>query len=212
MTSQASFWDNMAVRYSKSPIRDMEAYNASLDRTRSYLKPTDTALELGCGTGGTARILAPHLAHITATDISSEMIRIARERAAEEGTQNAKFEVADLETSLPKGGPYDVVMAHNLIHLLPDPTAAMQEVANLVKPGGLFISKTPCLAKAELGWKWRLMVMAIPLMQLLGKAPHVTSFSITELEQMILDAGFTIVETGSYPVTPPGRYIVARRD
>ncbi len=201
----------MADRYSKSPISDMEAYNASLDRTRSYLKPTDVALELGCGTGGTARILAPHVAHITATDISSEMIRIARERATAEGTENAEFEVADLEANLPNGGPYDVVMAHNLIHLLPDPSAAMHQVTDLVKPGGLFITKTPCLAKAELGWKWRLMLMALPVMQILGKAPQVTFFSARDLDQMISDAGFTIIETGSYPVTPPGRYIVARR-
>ena len=211
MISQAKFWDKVAEKYAKTPIRDMDAYNASLDRTRSYLKPTDNALELGCGTGGTARILAPHVAHITATDISPEMIRIARTRATEEGTQNAEFEVADLENNLPKGGAYDVVMAHNLIHLVPDPADAMHRIADLVKPGGLFISKTPCLGRATLGLKWRLMLMAVPIMQLLGKAPQFTSFTTQQLEQLITGAGFTIIETGSYPITPPGRYIVARR-
>jgi hypothetical protein len=81
----------------------------------------------------------------------------------------------------------------------------------VLKPGGLFISKTPCLREPGMGWGLRLMLWAIPLMQMLGKAPKITYFSIAELEEMITQAGFSIIETGCYPASPPNRYIVARR-
>lgn len=211
MQTAITFWDNLAERYAKNPIRDMDAYTYTLERTRSYLSPDDQVLELGCGTGGTARLLAPDLGHITGTDISPAMIAIARRRAVEDGTENASFTTADLGSNLPDGGPYDVVLAHNLLHLVPDTETAIARIGGLVKPGGLFISKTPCLGQPGIGLKMRLMLMAIPVMQFLGKAPYVNSFSITALERMITRAGFSIIETGNYPANPPNRYIVARR-
>jgi ubiquinone/menaquinone biosynthesis C-methylase UbiE len=49
----------------------------------------------GCGTGTTALKLAPSLGRIMATDISGEMIAIAREKARAEGCGNATFELRD---------------------------------------------------------------------------------------------------------------------
>ena len=212
MQTAITFWDKIADRYSRQPIRDMDAYTYTLDRTRSYLSREDRALELGCGTGGTARLLAPSLSHITATDISPKMIQIAQQRAKEDGITNASFATADLQNNLPAGGPYDIVLAHNLFHLIPDTEQAIAHVSDLVQPGGLFISKTPCLAQPGLGWKIKLMLAAIPVLQAFGKAPVVRSFTISELENMITKAGFSIVETGNFPASPPNRYIVARKD
>ncbi|MCG8445153.1 MAG: class I SAM-dependent methyltransferase [Hyphomicrobiales bacterium] len=56
------------------PVRDVEAYEYTLERTRSYLAKTGRVLELGCGTGSTALLLAG----ITGNDISPNMIGIAR--------------------------------------------------------------------------------------------------------------------------------------
>ncbi len=212
MVDAKAFWDKAAKRYAQSPIRDMDGYNYTLDRTRSYLTPTDQALELGCGTGGTARLLAAHLGHITGTDISPEMIRIAKARAAEDGIENAEFTTADLEANLPQGGPYDVVMAHNLLHLLPQTKQAIERITPMVKSGGLFISKTPCLAQRDIGWKIRLMLRFIPLLQWAGKAPYVNLLTHAQLEEMITNADFSIIETSSYPKEALGRYIVARRN
>ena len=211
MQTAATFWDNAAEKYAKSAIRDPDAYHLTLNRTRAHLKPTDHALELGAGTGGTARLLAPDLAHITATDIAPAMIEIAKQRAADEGTKNASFITADLEGNLPDGGPYDVALAFNLLHLLPDLDSALAHVHDLVKPDGLFISKTICLAQPGLGLKFRLMLMAIPVMQWIGKAPYVRKLTIPQLERTIEAAGFDIIETANYPANPPSRFIVARR-
>src|SRR5690606_18918249 len=47
------------------------------------LKPTDRVLELGCGVGRIGREIAPHVAHWEGTDISANMIEVARERLHE---------------------------------------------------------------------------------------------------------------------------------
>lgn len=210
MQVDASFWDKIAPKYSRDPIRDMEAYEYTLGRTRSYLTQADDVLELGCGTGSTALELAPFVKHITASDFSEGMLSIGRQKARSQNVSNiefAKIDVAD-QTS---GQIYDAILGHNLFHLVRNIDAAFAGIHKRLKPGGIFISKTPCLAEPGLGFKFGIMKLAIPLMQMVGKAPFVKMLSIRELETAITDAGFDIIETGDFPATPPARYIVARR-
>lgn len=211
MQDAATFWDKAARKYAKSPIADMDAYTYTLGRTRSYLKPSDTVLELGCGTGSTALLLAENVAHITASDLSANMIKVGTEKAAAQGISNVSFVQSDVTGAALGDTSYDVVMAFNLIHLLEDPKAAVRRVHGLLKPGGLFISKTVCTPGATLPLKFRLILLVLPLMQMLGKAPYVNFMHIEELEALITAEGFEIMEAGNYPAAPPSRYIVARK-
>ena len=209
MQQAATFWDGIAEKYAKSPIRDVEAYEYTLGRTRSYLSSTDRALEVGCGTGSTALLLAGDVAHITASDISEKMIAIARQKADADGVSNASFVASDLFGPALDDGPYDAVLAFNLIHLIEDTPAVMKRMNALVKPGGLFISKTVCTPGKGTPWKFRLLKLIVPVMQWIGKAPFVRFMSIPELERHIEEAGFDILEFGDHP--PPSRYVVARK-
>ena len=47
MQDATLFWDRIAPKYAKSPVRDQQAYEATLARTRSYLGAEDKVLELG---------------------------------------------------------------------------------------------------------------------------------------------------------------------
>lgn len=208
MTTNAKFWDGIAVKYAAQPISDVQAYEQTMERVESYLRPTAKVLELGCGTGGTALRLAPHVAHMTATDYSAGMIAQANAR---DGAQAVTFLQADPFSPELKQGGYDVVMGFNLFHLMQHPDAAMARIYELLAPGGLFISKTPCLGERSLGLKFGLLKRMIPLMQMVGKAPFVRFLSIGELEGQIGQAGFRIVETGNYPVRPPSHFVVAER-
>ena len=51
MTQAPAFWDRIAERYAAQPVRNPQAYEHTLERVRAYLKPSDRALELGCGCG-----------------------------------------------------------------------------------------------------------------------------------------------------------------
>ena len=80
--THAAYWDKAAQKYAAKKIANPAAYAATLAATRSFLKPGDTVLEMGCGTGGTAITLSERVAHVTGTDISREMIRIAQGKLA----------------------------------------------------------------------------------------------------------------------------------
>ncbi|MEW2912846.1 methyltransferase domain-containing protein [Leisingera sp. JC11] len=210
MTADARFWNKIAPKYAKSKIRDEDAYRYTLERTRSYLKADDNVLELGCGTGSTAIELAPGVARITATDLSEAMLEVGRERAWNAGTANIEFHCCSAGQA--PEGPFDAVLAHNLLHLLPDLEQVLDGVSARLRPGGLFISKTPCLGEKRGSWKYWLFTVAIPLMRLAGKAPSFVDFmDIRKLEAAVQAAGFEIIETGNYPADTPGRYLVARR-
>ena len=210
LSKETRFWDRTAPRYAKSPVRDQAAYEHTLDRVAHYLSPEHQVLELGCGTGTTAVHLAPKAAHITATDLSSAMIEIGKSRAKDAGVQNISFEACAPATA-PKG-PFDVVMGFNLLHLIPDIDAALSEIAERVPTGELFISKTPCLAQGG-GVGIKLMLaLALPVMQLFGRAPAVVhQLNVAELETAVEAAGFEIIETGNFPARPTSRFLVARR-
>ena len=209
MQATMKFWDGIAEKYAKSPIKDIQSYEYSLGRTRSYLSPTDTVLELGCGTGSTALQLAGNAASITASDISGAMLAIGKRNAALQGIQNVTFVQADTD-HLPDG-PYDVVMAFNLLHLVEDLDGALASIHERVRSGGLFISKSFCKPVKAPRLKYWGMRLILPLMQMVGKAPFVGFRSIAELECAITVSGFEIVETGNYPANPPNRYVVARK-
>lgn len=210
MRTDAAFWTKIAPKYARDPIKDMESYEYTLGRTRSYLKPTDTVLELGCGTGSTALLLAPSVAHITASDYAEGMLDVGREKARKEGIDNITFANVDVSTPM-ADQTYDAVLAFNLFHLVRDMDAGFADVHKRLKPGGLFITKTPCLAQGGLGWKFGLLKLMIPLMQLVGKAPFVAMLTIEQLEAAMTGAGFEIIESGNFPASPPARYLVARR-
>jgi hypothetical protein len=62
-----------------------------------------------------------------------------------------------------------------------------------LKPGGLFISKTPCLKEMN-----PLVRVAVPALQLFAKAPFVAFFSADQLERDMMAAGFEIIERGRH--------------
>jgi ubiquinone/menaquinone biosynthesis C-methylase UbiE len=93
-------------------------------------------LDLGCGTGRLTRAMAQHVEHVTAVDVSPEMLRVAREHCAALG--NIAFVEADL-LNLPAAlGPFDCVICVNVLHHFPaaDAVEAMKAV---LAPGGVLI-------------------------------------------------------------------------
>lgn len=208
MYQNAAFWDRIADKYARTPIRDQESYAYTLGRTRHYLRPDDKVLELGCGTGSTALDLAPLVADIVATDISEAMLGKARNKAADQGIDTVNFVQADAKHA--PNGPFDVVMAFNLLHLVEDLESTLEAIADRTRPGGLFISKTFCMPD-RLNWISLMVKIALPVMQMLGKAPYLNRFPAAELDAAIIAAGFELIETGQGPTRDPRRYLVARR-
>jgi len=204
MTSQA-FWDRKATKYAKKPIADLTAYEEKLQRIRSVLRPTDRILEIGCGTGGTARKIATGVAHVTATDLSAEMIRIARSRSDEFAAK--KIEILQAEASQEVSGyPFDAICAFSLLHLVDDIPNVLDAVYRQVKPGGHFLSKTVCLKDSS---RW-IQVM-VRILVSLRIAPKVVCISRAELTRHLISAGFEIDQTVYFDKKRMSPFIIARR-
>ena len=206
-TDDRLFWDRVARKYARDPIKDMTGYTRTLESTRQRLRATDTVLELGCGTGTTALSLAPAVARLVGTDVSGEMIAIAREKAGAQGCGNAEFAVAPADRAFRADGAFDAVLAFNVLHLIADRSATLKQTVRALRPGGLFISKTPCLSEMN-----PLLRFAVPVARLVGKAPHVAFFSALALEREIESAGFEIIERARHGSRreDPRIFIVAR--
>jgi ubiquinone/menaquinone biosynthesis C-methylase UbiE len=187
ITADERFWDRMAEKYARDPIKDMAGYERTLTRSIGLLKPSDRVLEFACGTGTTALKLAPHVRHVLATDISSEMIAIAQGKANAQNIKNVSFEKATLDHLAWADEAFEVVVAYNALHMVHDLQASLQRIFEILKPGGLFISKTPCLRNANIMIQW-----FVPLARMIGKAPHVGMFTSTQLRIAMVQTGFEV--------------------
>lgn len=201
----ARFWNRIAKRYAKKPVPDHQIYETKLARTNTFLKPTDRVLEIGCGTGTTAIHHAPGVAHILATDISERMIEIARAKARAAEVDNIDFNVASVDSLSAAPSSFDVILAHSILHLLPRVDRELVRLHQLLKPGGLLISSTPCIRDL-----FPLFRYIGPVGRVLGVLPRVNVFGKAELDQWLTDAGF-VTEEQWQPKPKSGAYIVARK-
>lgn len=210
MTADVAFWTKTAPKYAADPIADPAGYERTLARVAELLKPEHRVLEFGCGTGSTALRLAPLVRAYRATDLAPGMIAIAEGKRAANPCDNLSFAVATAQSlSASEEGAWDIVLGFNWLHLVPDLPAALRAVHRVLKPGGLFVSKTTCLADMN-----PLIGMAIPVMRLFGKAPaSVLRFTAGDLERAIAAAGFAIeaVERHGTKGRDARPFIVARR-
>lgn len=186
---KARFWDRIAVQYAADPIADTAGYERTVRRVQDLLSADRDVLEIGCGTGLTALRLAPFTRRLLATDVSARMIDIARERLAVQPVPQLSLAVADADAPLAGAGEYDAVLAFNLLHLVTDLDRALGWAEQALRPGGLLISKTPCIAEMNP----LIRHLALPVMRVAGKAPPVLSFDAGTLESAIARQGMDIV-------------------
>ena len=191
MTSSSKIWDRFAKGYSKKAISDPAAYTYKLEKTRAYLDSNTKVLEFGCGTGSTALEHAPRVKHILATDFSQKMIDIATEKAKVAGIKNVDFKKTTLFELPDAPGSYDVILGLSILHLMPNYGDAIKRCYDLLKPGGVFVSSSGCLASM-----WYLKPF-LYLGSFLRLIPVIKFFSKAELEQQMESCGFKLVENST---------------
>lgn len=179
------FWNWMAERYAKSPIADEASYQAKLAKTLEYMDQESRVGELGCGTGSTAIYIAPHVREIVASDFAENMIAIARRKAEAAGLTNADFRVGSMEVL---DGEFDAFLCHSILHLVHNPQDIIAEAAAKLKPGGVLISSTACVADMGVGMKILLPFLRWPW---LGLTPYARTRD--EMREMYRKAGLEIV-------------------
>jgi SAM-dependent methyltransferase len=90
------------------------------------------ALDLGCGTGRHAVLLARRFRQVDALDISGPMIELAQ---AQRPLPNISYQQADLHDA-GDAGRYDFVFSSMTLHHVPDLHTALSHIGSLLAPGG----------------------------------------------------------------------------
>ncbi|GAA3597446.1 class I SAM-dependent methyltransferase [Nonomuraea rosea] len=90
------------------------------------------ALDLGCGAGRHAVVLAERFAHVDAVDLSGPMIELARARRARDNISYRRADLLNVEAT----DRYDFVLSVATLHHVPDLRAALRHIKSLIAPGG----------------------------------------------------------------------------
>ncbi len=149
-------------------------------------KPFETLLDAGCGTAPMISLLSEEYpnAHFTGLDLTPEMIKQAKAK----NLQNTEFVVGDCENMPFEDDSFDIVINSQSFHHYPDPQAFINEVARVLKPGGMLVLRDNTGSKALM---WFVNHIELPLANLAGHG-DVAARTIDEVRGYCKTAGLTI--------------------
>jgi SAM-dependent methyltransferase len=103
---------------------------------RMHLAPDDNVLDLGCGAGWLARLIAEQVpeGRVVGVDLSDEMIRRARRNHAD--LENAMFVIGEAEEIPWDANFFTHAISVEAAYYWPDPLAALREIHRVLREGG----------------------------------------------------------------------------
>jgi 2-polyprenyl-3-methyl-5-hydroxy-6-metoxy-1,4-benzoquinol methylase len=155
--AKAATWSSKYA--DQGPLTDRLArFAVAVDR---HVTPGGTVLDLGCGTGELARLMAVVGLRVTGSDISAEML--GRAMTADPGGAVDWVQLRPDWQTLPfPAGEFDAVVASSVIEYVDDPVAVLQECGRLLRPGGVVLCTAPNLAHPVRWVEWTAAQVARP--------------------------------------------------
>lgn len=138
----SSFWDRWARFYDLAERTNRKVNSAAAGAVAALVPQGGRVLDCAAGTGLFSLAAARRAAWVRCTDLSPAMLAQAERKARRAGLSNLTFVQGDL-TALPDpDGSFDVAIAGNVLHLLPEPSQAVRELWRVTVPGGRVILPT----------------------------------------------------------------------
>ncbi|HEX6110809.1 MAG TPA: methyltransferase domain-containing protein [Geminicoccaceae bacterium] len=131
-------WDRAVVAY-EAGWRDQLEPAHSLMLDMAALRPGERVLDVACGTGLVSFRAAEAVGAagaVVGTDISGEMVEMARRGAALRELANVTFERGDAEALPLPDAAFDAAVCGLGLMYVPDPVRALCEMRRLLRPGG----------------------------------------------------------------------------
>lgn len=206
MQTPDKFWDKRSKSYDRTIQRHDAIYEERIRKTVSLLKETDVVLDFACATGEITLDIAPHVRRIHGCDVSEKMINLAMNKMQERPVENITFSRSDAFSERLASHSFSAITAFNIFHLLDDAPAVLNRLHELLAPGGLLISETPCLG--ERSWAVRSCIwIAVAVLS----GPKIRNFTVVDLESFLANQSFEILETKILHERNKTQWIVARK-
>jgi ubiquinone/menaquinone biosynthesis C-methylase UbiE/DNA-binding transcriptional ArsR family regulator len=178
-SSSAAQWDRLRD--------DLFGERFHLGAFPAFADPEWSVGDLGCGTGQMTAALAPFVRRVVAVDASAAMLQAAKKRL--QHFDNVDLRRGELEALPIDDARLDAATLALVLHHLPEPGRALNEVSRVLKPGGrvLIIDMLPHDRESyrhQMGHIW------------LG-------FSDEHLRRILADAGFSRIRI--VPLAPDAR-------
>jgi len=185
-----SFFDSVAGRLGKDyvPGKSWKGVAEALLR----LMPPMVIADLGAGEGAFALLLAQHANKVIAVDTSAKMIEVGREQAQRHGVKNIEYRLGDMEEVPIEDAAVDLVFFSQSLHHALHPQRAVQEAARILRPGGRIVILDLVSHRFE-------EAREVYADEWLG-------FSETDLEAMLVKAGFRGIQTSVVHKEPEPPY------
>jgi arsenite methyltransferase len=103
------------------------------------LRPGERVVDVGCGAGIDSLIAAKKIGpdgRVIGVDMTPYMLEKARRAAVEAELENVEFKEGYAEALPVEDGWADVVISNGVLNLMPDKSAALEEMSRVLKPGG----------------------------------------------------------------------------
>lgn len=140
-TEQAEAWNGYEGTYWARNQDRWDAVNAGFNQpllTAAAIGEHDRVLDVGCGSGQTARLAARQAAQgqVLGIDLSAPMLERARSTAAREAIGNVVFEHADAQVHSFEPGTFDAAISRYGVMFFAGPVAAFANIGLALRPGG----------------------------------------------------------------------------
>jgi SAM-dependent methyltransferase len=107
-----------------------------LIREAARLQPDSRVLDVACGPGLVALVVAESAGHVTGLDLTPAMLDKARELQRERGLSNLSWDLGRADSLPYPAGTFDAVLTRFSFHHLIEPPAALAEMVRVCRPGG----------------------------------------------------------------------------
>jgi phosphatidylethanolamine/phosphatidyl-N-methylethanolamine N-methyltransferase len=196
------FWQRKAPQYDRV-ARGLfgRPLTRVLELTANGVASGDTVLEVAAGTGLITAVIAPRVRRVVATDYADNMLAILRERMKSAGISNVESARRNIYDLGYPAASFDIVVAGNVLHLVPDLERALDVLRHVLRPGGKLIAPTFVHDETRLSW-----VVSRLLVTLLGQ-PMSRRFTATSLRQALEQRGFRVTRAETIPGLIPLAYV-----
>ena len=180
------FWNKISPVYDLfENVYNGKVYKGTGQKVAEYLDKEDLVLECACGTGAITKSIAPCCKNLIATDFAEGMLKRAKKKCRR--FENVSVQFADITDLAFDNGLFDKAVAGNVVHLLPEPKKALEELERVVKPGGKIIIPTYInMSKKSSG-------IAVKFVEALG-AEFKRQFELDTYKKFFEDMGYNDIE------------------